>query len=68
LNAGTGQRPCVHAREAGLLSREELSRRVGARRWGPGRFQNALVSALDEGRIRRDGRTRYAPPDSGNSG
>jgi MFS family permease len=54
--------------EAGPLSREELSRRVGARRWGPGRFQNALVSALDEGRIRRVGRTRYAPPDSGNSG
>ncbi|HZS24463.1 MAG TPA: MFS transporter [Gaiellaceae bacterium] len=43
------------------LSRDELARRVGARRWGPGRFGNALAAALDEGRIRRAGRQRYAP-------
>jgi MFS family permease len=54
--------------EAGPLSREEIARRVGARRWGPGRFQNALVSALDEGRIRRAGRSRFAGPESRNSG
>jgi MFS family permease len=45
--------------DAGPLSRDELGARVGARRWGPGRFQNALESALDEGRIERRGR-RYA--------
>jgi MFS family permease len=54
--------------EAGPLSREEIGRRVGARRWGPGRFQNALASALDEGRIRRAGRSRFAGPERGNSG
>jgi MFS family permease len=46
--------------EAGTLTREELGRRVGARRWGPGRFQGALFAALAEGRIRRAGRSRYA--------
>jgi MFS family permease len=45
--------------DAGPLSREELGLRVGARRWGPGRFQNGLQAALDEGRIERRGR-RYA--------
>jgi MFS family permease len=45
--------------DAGPLSREELGLRVGGRRWGPGRFQNALQAALDEGRIERRGR-RYA--------
>jgi MFS family permease len=53
--------------EAGPLSREELVRRVGARRWGPGRFRNALGAALDEGRVRRVGRTRYGPPESRDS-
>jgi MFS family permease len=51
--------------EAGPLSREEIARRVGARRWGPGRFGNALLSALDEGRIQRVGRGRYGPPERG---
>jgi MFS family permease len=52
--------------EAGPLSREEIGRRVGARRWGPGRFQNALRAALDEGRLVRVGRTTYGPPGRGN--
>ncbi|MES1246206.1 MAG: MFS transporter, partial [Actinomycetota bacterium] len=45
--------------EAGTLSREELRRRVGARRWGPGRFQDAVSAALDEGRIHRVGPRSY---------
>ena len=47
--------------DAGSLTRDELAARVGARRWGPGRFQIALDAALDEGRIERRGR-RYASP------
>jgi MFS family permease len=46
----------------GPVRREELARRVGARRWGPGRFQNALVEAESEGRIRRLSRSLYGPP------
>jgi MFS family permease len=45
--------------DAGPLTREDLALRIGARRWGPGRFQAALQAALDEGRIERRGR-RYA--------
>jgi MFS family permease len=47
------------------LGREELGRRVGARRWGPGRFRNALEEAESEGRIRRVGRTSYTASDDG---
>jgi MFS family permease len=47
--------------EAGTLSREELGRRVGARRWGPGRLQAAISAGIAEGRIRRAGRGAYAP-------
>ena len=43
--------------EAGSIRREELARRVGARRWGPGRFRQALGEAESEGLIRRQGRT-----------
>ena len=46
--------------EAGPLTREELGRRVGARRWGPGRFRAALGAALGSGRICREGRG-FAP-------
>ncbi len=46
-------------RREGPLRREELARRVGARRWGPGRFRNALAEAAGEGRIRRVSRTTY---------
>jgi hypothetical protein len=45
----------------GTLSRDELAARVGARRWGPGRFRYALREAESEGRIRRVSRTTYAP-------
>ena len=41
------------------VSRTELARKVGARRWGPGRFRNALGAAQVEGRIRRVSRTAY---------
>ena len=49
--------------EDGPLQREEIARRVGARRWGPGRFRNALYEAESEGRIRRISRTIYGPID-----
>jgi hypothetical protein len=50
--------------EHGPLQREEIARRVGARRWGPGRFRNALYEAESEGRVRRISRTIYGPPGS----
>jgi MFS family permease len=51
--------------EGGPVSREELFRLVGARRWGPGRFRRALDEAVASGRIRRAGRGRFEPPESG---
>jgi MFS family permease len=48
--------------EGGPVSREELFRAVGARRWGPGRFRRALGEAVAAGRIRRTGR-RFEPPE-----
>ena len=49
-------------REGGEMSRQELARRVHARRWGPGRFHGALADALAEGSARRLGRDRVGPP------
>jgi MFS family permease len=49
--------------DGGPLRRDELARRVGARRWGPGRFRNALIETVSEGRARRISSTTYAPPD-----
>ncbi len=46
----------------GPTHRDELARLIGARRWGPGRFSNALQEATAEGRIRRLTRTTYGPP------
>ncbi len=46
-------------REHGETSREELVRLTGARRWGPGRFGEALHDAIAGGRVRRVGRGRY---------
>jgi MFS family permease len=43
----------------GPLRRDVLAQRVGARRWGPGRFQSALDEAQLEGRVRRAGRSLY---------
>jgi len=47
-------------RQHGTVSRAELERALGARRWGPGRFGEALRTALREGRLRRVGRASYA--------
>jgi len=49
--------------EGGPISRDELFRGVGARRWGPGRFRRALGEAVATGRIRRTGRGRFEPPE-----
>ena len=51
--------------EGGPVSREELFRLVGGRRWGPGRFRRALDEAVAAGRIRRVGRDRYEAPEPG---
>jgi MFS family permease len=51
--------------EGGPISRDELFRDVGARRWGPGRFRRALGEALATGRIRRTGRGRFEAPEPG---
>jgi hypothetical protein len=47
--------------EHGSANRSELARRVGARYWGPGRFRAALREAAAEGRVKRVGRSEYAP-------
>jgi MFS family permease len=39
--------------EKGSANRRELSRRVGGRYWGPGRFNEALRAAIAEGRAKR---------------
>jgi MFS family permease len=49
-------------REGGDMSRQELARRVHARRWGPGRFPGAHADAQAEGSARRQGRDRVGPP------
>ena len=49
--------------QQGPLQREQIAQRVGARRWGPGRFRNALSEAESEGRVRRISRTTYGPVD-----
>ena len=43
----------------GGLHRRDLARRVGARRWGPGRLTGALRQAVAEGLVRRTGRRTY---------
>jgi MFS family permease len=64
--------PSLHDREVdaiaaaldeGPLRLPDLARRVGARRWGPGRFRSAVETAVAEGRARRVGRGTYGPPD-----
>jgi hypothetical protein len=51
--------------EGGQLSREELFRIVGGRRWGPGRFRRALDEAVATGRVRRTSRGRFEAPEPG---
>jgi MFS family permease len=50
--------------ERGATDREDLSKAVGGRYWGPGRFREALRAAVEEGRARRVSRSTYAPPDT----
>jgi hypothetical protein len=47
--------------DRGSANRNELSRRVGGRYWGPGRFREALRQAVAEGRAKRLSRGEYAP-------
>jgi MFS family permease len=47
--------------EKGSANRRELTRRVGGRYWGPGRFRGALREAVTEGRVKRLRRDQYAP-------
>ncbi|MGD9734601.1 MAG: hypothetical protein AB7V58_03170 [Solirubrobacterales bacterium] len=51
--------------EHGATQRAELARLVGARYWGPGRFNSALREAVAEGRARRLSRSTLAPPEEG---
>jgi len=48
-------------RERGSAKRHELSRRVGGRYWGPGRFNEALREAVSQGRARRLPGGEFAP-------
>ncbi|HET9593414.1 MAG TPA: hypothetical protein VFP17_10915, partial [Solirubrobacterales bacterium] len=50
-------------REKGSANRRELSRRVGGRYWGPGRFNEALREAISQGRARRLPGGEVAPAD-----
>ncbi|MDX6725627.1 MAG: hypothetical protein QOK49_432 [Baekduia sp.] len=47
----------------GALGHEELARLVGARTWGPGRFDGALRDAVDEGRASATAHHGYGPAD-----
>ncbi|MFD2079045.1 Predicted arabinose efflux permease, MFS family [Actinopolymorpha cephalotaxi] len=52
--------------ERGPMDRETLFRELGARRWGPRRFDAALRTAVAEGLVRPTGRRQFGPPeDSG---
>lgn len=48
--------------EHGPTELRELSRLVGSRSWGPGRFRAALREAILEGRARRLSRSTFGPP------
>jgi hypothetical protein len=48
-------------REQGSANRQELSQRVGARYWGPGRFREALGEAVSRGRAKRLPGGEFAP-------
>jgi MFS family permease len=51
-------------REKGSANRRELSRRVGGRYWGPGRFNEALQAAVAQGRAKRLPGGEVAPADA----
>jgi len=46
--------------DRGPLNRDALSVAVGGAYWEPGRFDRALVVALDSGRVVKDTEGRYA--------
>jgi MFS family permease len=48
--------------DGGPMRIGELQARVRGRRWGPGRFDSALATAVREGRARRLSRTTVGPP------
>jgi MFS family permease len=48
--------------EHGFLTHAELERLVGARAWGPGRFQSAARAAVREGRAESKPHHLYGPP------
>jgi MFS family permease len=48
--------------ERGSLAEAELERLVGARAWGPGRFQSAARAAVHEGRAESKPHHGYGPP------
>ncbi len=50
-------------RERGTMDRETMFRELGARRWGPRRFDIALRTAVAEGLVRPAGRRRFGPPE-----
>jgi MFS family permease len=52
-------------REQGSANRRELSRRVGGRYWGPGRFSEALREAVSQGRAKRLPKGEFAPGGEG---
>jgi MFS family permease len=54
-------------RERGSANRRELSRRVGGRYWGPGRFNEALREAVSQGRARRLPGGEFAPAEGSRS-
>jgi MFS family permease len=51
-------------RERGSADRRELSRRVGGRYWGPGRFNEALREAVSRGGAKRLPGGEFAPADA----
>jgi hypothetical protein len=46
--------------DKGELGRKELGEITGSKYWGPTRYSVALRAALDQGRIRKTGRSRYS--------
>jgi hypothetical protein len=54
--------------EHGSADRRELSRRVGGRYWGPGRFNEALHAAVAQGRAKQLPRGQFAPADAPRAG
>ncbi|MGW0230669.1 MFS transporter [Actinopolymorpha singaporensis] len=49
-------------RDRGTMDRDALFRELGARRWGPRRFDAALRTAVAEGLVRQTGRRQFGPP------